>query len=107
MAVLKANFGHGEITTIVCDEIEVESKLESLYDDGAISVSVIDNSQVVGMTDYEILSKAHALITRAITEEGIFGEGDGANFIVFENAKRLVQEYNKACADGTISNEPV
>jgi hypothetical protein len=42
MAVLKANFGNGEITTIVCDEIEVEDKLESLFDDGAVAVSVTE-----------------------------------------------------------------
>ena len=42
MAVLKANFGYGEITTIVCDEIEIEEKLESLYDNGAITVSVTE-----------------------------------------------------------------
>jgi hypothetical protein len=42
MAVLKANFGYGEITTIVCDEIEIEEKLESLYDNGAIVVTVTE-----------------------------------------------------------------
>ena len=59
------------------------------------------------MTDYEILKHAHTLITRALTEEGIFGEGVGANFIVVDNATRLVEEYNQACANGTINNEPV
>jgi hypothetical protein len=42
MAVLKANFGYGEITVIVCEEIEIESKLESLYEDGAIAVTVTE-----------------------------------------------------------------
>jgi hypothetical protein len=42
MAILKANFGHGEITTIVCEEIEIENKLESLYEDGAIAVTVTE-----------------------------------------------------------------
>jgi hypothetical protein len=59
------------------------------------------------MTDYKILKQAHTLITRAITEEGIFGEGNGANFVVMESAKRMVEEYTAACADGTLNNEPV
>ena len=59
------------------------------------------------MKDMEILKKAHTLITRAITEEGIFGDGNGANFSVMDNARKMVEEYNRACADGTISNEPV
>jgi hypothetical protein len=42
MAVLKANFGNGEITVIVCDELDVDGNLECLYDDGAIAVSVTE-----------------------------------------------------------------
>jgi len=59
------------------------------------------------MTDYEILRQAQTLITRALAEEEIFGAGNGANFVVMDSAKRLVEDYATACADGTINNEPV
>jgi hypothetical protein len=59
------------------------------------------------VSDYEILKLAHSLITTAITEEGIFGEGIGANFIVVDNARKMVTEYLLACATGKINNEPI
>jgi hypothetical protein len=59
------------------------------------------------MKDIEILQQAHTLITRAIHEEELFGDGNGANFSVMDNARKMVEEYNQACANGTISNEPV
>lgn len=55
----------------------------------------------------ELLEIARALIEKAIAEENVFGEGEGANFIVFENAERMVREYQTACSDGTINEEPV
>jgi hypothetical protein len=59
------------------------------------------------MSNYDILKKAHSLITTALTEEGLFGEGEGANYIVFDHAEQMVLAYEQACADGTISNEPI
>ncbi len=55
----------------------------------------------------EILEIARALIEKAIAEEKVFGEGEGANFIVFDNAERMVREYATACSDGTINEEPI
>jgi len=42
MATLKATFGNGKIITIVCDEIEVDDKIQTLLDDGAVFVGVIE-----------------------------------------------------------------
>jgi hypothetical protein len=42
MATLKATFGNGKITTIVCDETEIDDKIQTLLDDGAVFVGVIE-----------------------------------------------------------------
>ena len=42
MAVLKATFGNGEIATIICDEIEVDDKIQNLLDDGAVFAGVTE-----------------------------------------------------------------
>jgi hypothetical protein len=42
MATLKATFGNGEITTIVCDETEIDDKIQTLLDDGAVFVGVTE-----------------------------------------------------------------
>lgn len=50
----------------------------------------------------DILKQALALIEEGIREEEIFGDGIGANFIVYENAERMVNQYNDAVAKGLI-----
>jgi hypothetical protein len=57
-------------------------------------------------TSLDTLKKAQALLNKAVEEEQRWGEGE-ANFIVFENAERMVAEYETAIEQGTINNEPI
>ena len=53
-------------------------------------------------TTIETLMAAQKLIAAAISEEQIFGEGVGANYIVFDCAERMVADYAAAVEKGVI-----
>jgi hypothetical protein len=50
----------------------------------------------------EILKQALALIEEGIREEEVFGDGNGANFIVYNYAELMVRDYNTAVEKGII-----
>jgi|688.fasta_scaffold2539034_2 hypothetical protein len=50
----------------------------------------------------DILEKALALIQEGIKEEQVFGDGNGANFIVYNYAELMVRDYEFAQEKGII-----
>lgn len=54
------------------------------------------------VSDLITLKTARDLLDSAIAEEEFFGEGDGANYIVFNHAQALVTEYLDAINKGII-----